>query len=53
MPPALYLKLVHHLPDPAALLPNDVPVEVKGYLHFDGDRNQRLQKDAVRPESRD
>lgn len=38
-----YLKLVHHLADPAALLPDDVPVKVKGHLHFNGDRNQCLQ----------
>lgn len=38
-----HLKLVHHLPDPTSLLPDDVPVQVKGHLHFNGDRDQRLQ----------
>lgn len=38
-----YLKLVHHLADPTSPLPDDVPVKVKGHLHFNGDGNQRLQ----------
>lgn len=39
-----HLKLVHHPADPAPLLPDDVPVKVKGHIHLDGDRDQRLRK---------
>lgn len=42
-PHTAHLEFVHHLADPAALLPNDVPVEVEGHLHLSGDRDQGLR----------
>lgn len=41
-----HLKLVHHPADPAPLLPDDVPVKVKGHIHLNGDRDQRLQEEG-------
>lgn len=39
-----YFKLVHHFTDPTSLLANDITVQIKGNLHFNGDRNQSLQR---------
>ena len=37
------LELVHHLADPAPLLPDDVAVEVERHFYLGGDRDQGLR----------
>lgn len=45
---AAHLVLLHHLPDPAALLADDVAMQLVRHLHVFCDRDQRLEEEAVR-----